>query len=79
MYSFRGDPRACFLSFVQAEFCSICAALVAFTAAFNTAWPLLYPYETFGLDFTHIALPNMLLLLLLLPIVLIAYNASKKR
>jgi serine/threonine protein kinase len=41
---------------------------------FNGFWPRLYPYESVWLDFTHIALPNMLLVLILLTLLLTAYR-----
>ena len=61
-----------------AEVFSACAILLAFLIAFNSLWPRLYPYETVWLDFTHIALPNILLVLILLPIMLVARNFLKK-
>ena len=61
-----------------AEIISTLAILLAFLIAFNTFWPHLYTYETVWLDFTHIALPNIMLVLILLPIMLIMYNYIKK-
>ncbi len=63
---------------VTAESFSICAILLAFLIAFNTFWPHLYTYETVWLDFTHIALPNIIIVLILLPIMLMIYNFIKK-
>lgn len=70
-YNSRGD-------LVTAEILSTLAILLAFLIAFNTFWPHLYTYETVWLDFTHIALPNIILVLILLPIMLIIYNYIKK-
>ncbi len=61
-----------------AEILSTCAILLAFSIAFNTFWPHLYTYETVWLDFTHIALPNIMLVLILLPIMLLIHNLIKK-
>jgi serine/threonine protein kinase len=59
---------------VLAELFVIPGLLCGFFAIFNPLWPHLYAYETLGVDFTHIALPNMLLVLLLLPPLLILRN-----
>jgi serine/threonine protein kinase len=64
--------------FATAESFSICAILLAFLIAFNTFWPHVYTYETFWLDFTHTALPNIMLVLILLPIMLMIHNFIKK-
>ena len=61
-----------------AEIVSSGAILLAFLIAFNSLWPHLYTYETFWLDFTHIALPNMLVVLILLPLMLMIHNFFKK-
>ena len=61
-----------------AESFSICAILLAFLIAFNTFWPQVYTYETVWLDVTHIALPNIMLVLILLPIMLMIHNFIKK-
>jgi serine/threonine protein kinase len=61
-----------------AEILSIFAILLAFIIAFNNFWPHLYTYETVWLDFTHIALPNIMLVLILLPIMLMIHNFIKK-
>jgi hypothetical protein len=61
-----------------AESFSACAILLAFLIAFNTFWPHVYTYETIWLDFTHIALPNIMLVLILLPIMLMIHNFIKK-
>ena len=70
-YNSRGD-------LATAEIISTLAILLAFLIAFNTFWPHVYTYETVWLDFTHIALPNIMLVLILLPIMLIMYNYIKK-
>jgi len=57
-----------------AEIMSTLGILIAFLMAFNNFWPHLYSYETVGLDFTHIALPNTMLVLFLLPIMLRIHN-----
>jgi serine/threonine protein kinase len=57
-----------------AEIMSTLGILIAFLMAFNNFWPHLYSYETVGLDFTHIALPNIMLVLILLPIMLRIHN-----
>jgi serine/threonine protein kinase len=64
--------------FVTAEILSTFAILLAFSMAFNNFWPHLYTYETFWLDFTHIALPNIILVLILLPIMLLIHNVSRR-
>jgi energy-coupling factor transport system substrate-specific component len=61
-----------------AEILSTCAILLAFIIAFNDFWPHLYTYETVWLDFTHIALPNLMLVLILLPIMLLTHKFIKK-
>jgi serine/threonine protein kinase len=61
-----------------AESFSTCAILLAFFIAFNGFWPHVYTYETVWLDLTHIALPNILLVSILLPIMLMMYNFIKK-
>lgn len=60
-----------------AEAFSILGILCAFFIAFNGRWPRLYPYESVWLDFTHIALPNIVLVVILLPILLIMYRFTK--
>lgn len=70
-YSSRRD-------FAIAEISSTCAILLAFIIAFNNFWPHLYTYETAWLDFTHIALPNLVLVLILLPIMLVIHKFIKK-
>lgn len=65
-------------TFVTAEIFSTFAILVAFLIAFNGFWPRLYTYETVWLDFTHIALPNIMLVLILLPAMLMAHNFIKR-
>jgi serine/threonine protein kinase len=42
--------------------------------AFNGLWPHLYTGESLWIDFTHIALPNMVLVIILLPLVLIIHS-----
>lgn len=61
-----------------AEIFAALGILCGFFAIFNTLWPRLYTYETVGLDFTHIALPNILLVLILLPIMLSIRNFAGK-
>jgi len=61
-----------------AEILSTLAILLAFIIAFNNFWPHLYTYETVWLDLTHIALPNIMLVLILLPIMLLIHNFLKK-
>jgi energy-coupling factor transport system substrate-specific component len=63
---------------VTAEILSTLAILLAFIIAFNNFWPHLYTYETVWLDLTHIALPNIMLVLILLPIMLMIHNFIKK-
>ena len=50
-----------------AELFSVIAILSGFFIVFNSFWPHLYPNESVLIDFTHIALPNMMLVLILLP------------
>jgi serine/threonine protein kinase len=57
-----------------AEMFSILSILCAFFIAFNGLWPRLYSYESVWLDFTHIALPNMVLVAVLLSVLLIIYR-----
>ena len=59
---------------VLAEIFATLGILCGFFVIFNNIWPHLYSYETLGLDFTHIALPNMVLVLILLPIMLSIRN-----
>lgn len=59
-----------FYALMTAEAWSLCAILAAFVLGFNSFWSRLYAYETFWLDFTHIALPNIVLVLILLPMIL---------
>lgn len=75
---FARGPDPFFRRLYTAEFFSVLAILLAFFIAFNAFWPLLYPYETVWLDFTHIALPNIALVLFLLPILLTMHHALKK-
>lgn len=49
---------------------SIAGILVGFFLVFNGFWPHLYPNESLLTDLTHIALPNIIVVLLLLPPVL---------
>jgi hypothetical protein len=53
---------------------SLLSIFCAFLIAFNGLWPRLYSYESVWLDFTHIALPNMALVAVLLPVLLIVYR-----
>jgi len=64
--------------FATAEILSTFAILLAFIIAFNNFWPHLYSYETVWLDITHIALPNIMLALILMPIMLMIHNYIKK-
>ena len=64
--------------FATAEISGTCAILLAFIIAFNNFWPHLYTYETLWLDLTHIALPNIMLVLILLPTMLMIRNFIKK-
>jgi serine/threonine protein kinase len=53
-----------------AESFSLIGILSGFFMVFNSFWPHLYPNESVLTDFTHIALPNIVLVLILLPIML---------
>ncbi|MBA2285991.1 MAG: protein kinase [Ktedonobacteraceae bacterium] len=61
-----------------AEIVSAFSILLAFIGAFNPFWPHLYAYETVWLDFTHIALPNIVLVLILLPIMLMIRHFTNR-
>ncbi|MEO9087021.1 MAG: serine/threonine-protein kinase [Ktedonobacteraceae bacterium] len=61
-----------------AEILGTFTILLAFIIAFNAFWPRLYPYETVWLDFTHIALPNIVLVLILLPIMLMIRHFTNR-
>jgi hypothetical protein len=53
-----------------AEFFGIIGLLSGFLLVFNGLWPHLYKGELLWIDFTHIALPNLLLIVILLPLLL---------
>ncbi len=53
-----------------AESFSVIGLLCGFFIVFNGFWPQFYPNESVWINLTHIALPNMALILLLLPLVL---------
>ena len=57
-----------------AELFAALGILGGFFTIFNNLWPPLYPKELLWTDFTHIALPNILLVLILLPIILSIHN-----
>jgi serine/threonine protein kinase len=57
-------------SIAIAESFSLIGILSGFFIVLNSFWPHLYLGQSILTDFTHIALPNMLLVLILLPLVL---------
>lgn len=61
-----------------AELFSVIGILSSFFIVFNGFWPHLYPHESVLLDFTHIALPNMMLVLILLPGILTIHGRFNK-
>ncbi len=61
-----------------AELFSVIGILSGFFIVFNSFWPHLYPNESVLIDFTHIALPNMMLVLILLPILLTIHGLFNK-
>jgi len=61
-----------------AELFSVIAILSGFFIVFNSFWPHLYPNESVLIDFTHIALPNMMLVLILLPSMLTMHGRFNK-
>ena len=61
-----------------AELFSITGILISFFIVFNDFWPHLYPGESALIDFTHIALPNMILVLILLPTILTIHGRFNK-
>ena len=61
-----------------AEIFATLAILCGFFTIFNSLWPHLYPNESVWTDFTHIALPNIMLVLILLPIMLSIRNLISK-
>src|SRR5215469_10439981 len=61
-----------------AELFSVIGILSGFFIVFNSFWPQLYPNESVLIDFTHIALPNMMLVLILLPLLLTIHGRFNK-
>ncbi len=61
-----------------AESFGLIGILSGFLIAFNGLWPHLYTGETVLIDFTHIALPNMVLVVLVLPLVLAIHSLFDK-
>jgi serine/threonine protein kinase len=61
-----------------AESFSVIGILSGFFIVFNNFWPHLYHNESLLIDFTHIALPNMMLVLILLPLILTIQSLFNK-
>jgi len=61
-----------------AELFSVIGILSGFFIVFNSFWPHLYPNESVLIDFTHVALPNMMLVLILLFIMLTIHGRFNK-
>ena len=61
-----------------AEAFSTLGMVSAFFIVFNGFWPHLYQNETVWIDFTHIALPNIVPVLVLLPIILFIRSVAGK-
>lgn len=61
-----------------AELFSVIGILSGFFIVFNSFWHHLYPGESVLIDFTHIALPNMVLVLILLPVILTIHGRFNK-